>query len=186
MDSKMKKDNVIMVSILCAVYNHEKYLHQCLEGFLKQKTNFNYEVIIHDDASTDSSVDIIQEYVSKYPDIIKPIYQKENQYSKGIQIFKIMYQTARGKYMAYCEGDDYWIDENKLQTQIELLENHPEYSASTHNEIVVDINSVPYPSNQQKIYREKKDRVLDSTYIYNFCKVAHTASFVHRSSLFTE
>lgn len=77
---------MLKVSIGCTVYNHEKYLRGALDGFIKQKTSFDYEVIVHDDASTDSSAEIIREYASKYPNIIKPIYQKENQYSKGILI----------------------------------------------------------------------------------------------------
>lgn len=182
----MNVKKTVMVSILCAVYNHENYLKQCLDGFIKQKTNFNYEVIVHDDASTDASVEIIRKYAEEYPEIIKPIYQKENQYSKGVKIFQFLYLKAQGKYIAFCEGDDYWIDENKLQLQIDLLESHPEYSASTHNEIVVDVNGNPYSEEHQEIYREKTDRILDKTFIYNFCKVAHTASFVYRSSLYTE
>lgn len=72
----------IKVSILCAAYNHEKYIRQTLDGFVKQKTNFKYEVIIHDDASTDKTAQIIREYQAEYPDIIKPILQTENQFSK--------------------------------------------------------------------------------------------------------
>ena len=78
--------NQIMVSILCIAYNHEKYIRQCLNGFVMQKTNFKYEVLVHDDASTDKTADIIREYEEKYPDLIKPIYQTENQYSKGVKI----------------------------------------------------------------------------------------------------
>ena len=114
-----------MVSVCCFVYNHEKYLRQCLDGFLMQKTNFKFEVLIHDDASTDSSTDIIKEYEKKYPDVIKPIYQKENQYSQGIKIaWKYQYPRAKGKYIALCEGDDFWIDSLKLQQQFDSLEKN--------------------------------------------------------------
>ena len=81
-----KMNDIIMVSISCLVYNHEKYLRQCLDGFVNQKTTFKFEVLIHDDASTDGSANIIREYEKNYPEIIKPIYQKENQYSKGVNI----------------------------------------------------------------------------------------------------
>ncbi len=115
----------IMVSVCCLVYNHEKYLRQCLDGFMMQKTNFKFEVLIHDDASTDGSPDIIREYEKKYPDIIKPIFQKENQHSKGVRISWIyQYPRAKGKYIALCEGDDFWIDENKLQVQYDALEKN--------------------------------------------------------------
>lgn len=116
-----------VVSVLCCVYNHEPYLRQCLDGFIMQDTTFKYEVIIHDDASTDSSADIIREYAEKYPDVIKPIYQKENQYSKQIDILKkYVCPRVRGCYVAICEGDDYWIDSYKLQKQVDYMETHPE------------------------------------------------------------
>lgn len=124
----------IMVSIYCLAYNHEPYIRDCLEGFVNQKTNFKFEVLIHDDASTDKTADIIREYEAKYPDIIKPIYQTENQYSQGIKFGKkYIYPKMRGKYVAFCEGDDYWCDNNKLQKQFDFLESHPEYSFCVHN-----------------------------------------------------
>lgn len=123
----------IMVSICCLVYNHEKYLRDCLEGFINQKTNFKFEILIHDDASTDLSTKIIKKYEEKYPDIIKPIYQKENQYSKGVKIsWKYQYPRARGKYIALCEGDDYWSDDRKLQKQFDVMEKNPDCVFSTH------------------------------------------------------
>lgn len=115
----------IMVSVCCLTYNQEKYIKKCLDGFVNQKTNFKFEVLIHDDASTDGTQAIIKEYEEKYPDIIKPIYQTENQYSKGIKISNIyQYPRAKGKYMAFCEGDDYWCDDRKLQKQFDALENN--------------------------------------------------------------
>lgn len=124
------------VSICCLVYNHEKYLRQCLEGIVNQKCDFKYELLIHDDASTDNSAKIIREYEEKYPDIIKPIYQTENQHSQNIKISKTyQYPRAKGEYYAWCEGDDYWIDETKLQKQVEFLEKNKEYSACVHSAI---------------------------------------------------
>lgn len=116
----------IKVSICCTVYNHEKYLRKCLDGFVMQKTDFAYEIIIHDDASTDKSAEIIREYEKKYPDIFRPIYQTENQYSQGIRVSeKYIFPIAKGKYIAFCEGDDYWCDEKKLQKQFEQMEKNP-------------------------------------------------------------
>ena len=103
----------IMVSIVCNAYNQELYIREALESFVAQKTNFKFEILVHDDASTDTTADIIREYESKYPDIIKPIYQTENQYSKNVSITALQHQRANGKYIAFCEGDDYWIDEYK-------------------------------------------------------------------------
>jgi glycosyltransferase involved in cell wall biosynthesis len=117
-----------LVSICCITYNHEKYIQQCLEGFLIQKTTFLFEILIHDDASTDRTADIIREYETKYPDIIKPIYQTENQYSKGVIVSAVYnWPRAKGKYIALCEGDDYWIDSYKLQKQVDFMEANPEY-----------------------------------------------------------
>lgn len=135
---------VIEVSVLCMVYNHEKYLRSCLDGFVMQKTNFRYEVIVHDDASTDKSADIIREYEQKYPDIIKPIYQTENQYSKGIKIGKtFMFPRVQGKYVAVCEGDDYWCDENKLQKQYDAMESHPNCHLCVHKVAAIHEDGSP-------------------------------------------
>lgn len=118
-----------LVSVCCITYNHEPYIAQTLDSFLMQKTEFPFEVLIHDDASTDRTADIIRKYEKKFPQIIKPIYQKENQYSQGKRDISATWNfpRAKGKYIAMCEGDDYWIDENKLQIQADFLENNPEY-----------------------------------------------------------
>lgn len=123
---KMEKD--ILVSVNCITYNHAAYIRQCLDGFLMQKTNFRYEVLVHDDASTDGTADIIREYADRYPDIILPYYQTENQYSRGKGFVggAINRRRARGKYIASCEGDDYWTDPMKLQKQVEYMEEHPD------------------------------------------------------------
>lgn len=119
----------LMVTIQCLAYNHEPYIRQCLEGFVMQKTNFRFEAIVHDDASTDGTAAIVTEYAEKYPDIIKPIFETENQYSKHDgSLRRIMDEHTHGKYVALCEGDDYWIDSLKLQKQFDGLESHPECS----------------------------------------------------------
>ncbi len=118
----------ILVAINCMTYNHEPYIRQCLDGFVKQKTNFSFVAIVHDDASTDGTAAIIKEYAEKFPYIIKPIYEIENQYSKRDDtLCKIMMNAIEEtgcKYLAFCEGDDYWIDPYKLQKQIKILENN--------------------------------------------------------------
>ena len=126
--------NIPIVSICCLTYNHEPYIRQCLDGFMMQKTDFPLEILIHDDASTDKTADIIKEYEAKYPNIIKPIYQTENQYSKGIKISaSYNFPRAQGKYIALCEGDDYWTDSNKLQKQVDFLEANDDVSMCFHN-----------------------------------------------------
>ena len=117
----------IMVSVICNTYNHEKFIRDALDGIIMQKTDFPFEVLVHDDASTDGTADIIREYEAKYPDLIKPVYQTENQYSKNVKISKeYQFPRVQGKYIAYCEGDDYWTDPLKLQRQVDAMEAHPE------------------------------------------------------------
>ena len=126
-----------LVSIDCEVFNHEPYLRKCLDGFVMQKTDFPFEILIHDDASTDHSADIIREYEAKYPDLFKPIYQKENQYSKKVNLWtQIQFPRARGKYIAICEGDDYWTDPYKLQKQVDFMEKNPDCSLCFHNAMI--------------------------------------------------
>lgn len=140
------KDLEIFVSIKCAVYNHEQYIRQCLEGFVMQKTNFRFEAIVHDDASTDGSAAIIREYAEKYPDIIKPIYEIENQYSKRDgSLTRIMNAACKGKYIAVCEGDDYWIDPLKLQKQFDFMEEHSDYMLCGTNGLVLWDHGVNAP-----------------------------------------
>ena len=127
--SSKKDERPLIVSIKCTVYNHALYLRKCLDGFVMQKTNFRFEAFVHDDASTDESAQIIQEYADKYPDIIRPMYEKENVYSKDIvQLRRIMNDSCKGKYVALCEGDDYWTDPYKLQKQVDYMESHPDCS----------------------------------------------------------
>ena len=117
-----------LVSIACLTYNHVNYIKQCLDGFLIQETDFSIEILIHDDASTDGTADIIRSYEKKYPEIIKPIYQNVNQYSQGIKISRTYnFSRVKGKYIAICEGDDYWTDPKKLQKQVNFLEANRDY-----------------------------------------------------------
>jgi len=131
-----------LLSILCITYNHAPYIRQCLDGFIMQKVNFPIEVLINDDASTDGTADIIREYEQKYPDIIKPLYQTENQFSKGIPVNWIYnYPRIKGKYFTTCEGDDYWIDDCYLKDGVMFLEQHKEYNCYAANTICKKPNS---------------------------------------------
>lgn len=138
-----------IVAIHCMVYNHEPYLRQCLDGFVMQQTDFPFVAIVHDDASTDHSAEIIREYAAKYPNIIHPIYETENQYSKPNAIFRIMFEASKeAKYIAFCEGDDYWTDEKKLQRQVDFLESHLSYAAIAENGLIHnEVNNTEYPFN---------------------------------------
>lgn len=125
----------MMVSISCLSYNQAPYIRQCLDSFLMQQTDFPFEILIHDDASTDGTIAIIEEYASKYPDKIFPIIQTENQFSKGVRgiMAKYNFPRAKGKYIALCEGDDYWTDPQKLQKQVDFLEGNPNFSLCFHD-----------------------------------------------------
>ena len=177
------KKNDVKVSVLCTAYNHEKFLRKCLDGFVMQKTNFKFEVIVHDDASTDGTKKIIEEYVEKYPEIIVPIYQIENQYSKGLGIVDtIMFPLSKGKYIALCEGDDYWCDENKLQLQFDFMESHPECSACFHNSIKRDLfgkSEDVYFNNWSDIHYLTAEDVICQYYV-------HTSSYFERREYFVK
>ena len=134
----MEENNNCKVSVLCAAYNHEAFLRQTLTGFVSQQTNFPYEILVNDDASTDGTAAILREFAGKYPDRIRPFYQSKNLYSQRINIYDtVFFPALRGKYVALCEGDDYWCDPEKLQSQVDFLDNHPEYSACVHNSIAL-------------------------------------------------
>src|SRR5690554_3017735 len=137
------EDKEPLVSICCITYNHEDFIRDAIEGFLMQKTSFPIEIIIHDDASTDNTANIIEEYANKYPDLFVTILQSENQWSKGGgSIYaRFVYPRARGKYIALCEGDDYWTDPLKLQKQVDFLEANPEYILCFTNTRTVDENN---------------------------------------------
>jgi glycosyltransferase involved in cell wall biosynthesis len=129
-----------LVSVSCLSFNHSSYIRQCLNGILSQKTNFSFEIVLYDDASTDGTVKIIQEYVSRFPNLFNVLIQKENQYSKGIRGIapKFNFPRCRGKYIAFCEGDDFWTDPLKLQKQVDFLEKNPGFMMTCSNYSEVD------------------------------------------------
>lgn len=181
----MEENNLdqIGVSVWCTVYNHEKYLRQCLDGIVMQKTTFPFEVIIHDDASTDGSAAIIREYEERYPDIIRPIYQTVNQYSQKIPFFALYgLPMMRGKYLAVCEGDDFWCDPEKLQLQYEAMEANPDCHFCVHRthrvsedgkEVGPDIPNYHIP--EGKLERDTFIHYILSSY------TVHTTSFFRRT-----
>lgn len=135
-------DDQIEVSVICNAFNHGKYIRDALEGFVSQRTTFAYEVLVHDDASTDDTAQIIREFENRYPKLIKPIYQSENQYSQHISVSNTyQYPRAAGRYYALCEGDDYWTDPYKLQKQFDLMEAHPEVDLCACGYSVLDMNT---------------------------------------------
>ncbi len=118
----------IKVTVVCITYKHERYIKACLDGIVMQKTDFPFEVIVYDDASPDKTAEIVKKYEEAYPQLIKPFYQKNNATSRGYNKYYDIYPLAKGKYIALCEGDDFWTDPYKLQKQYDFMEAHPDYS----------------------------------------------------------
>lgn len=137
-------DGTMMVSVLCATYNQENYIRQCLDSVLAQETDFRFEVIVRDDCSTDNTTKLVLEYAEKYPDKVIPLILEENHYSHGKNdlAFIKLFSLIRGRYFAICEGDDFWTDPKKLQTQVDFMEAHPEYSMCCHAAYLTDENGL--------------------------------------------
>ena len=121
-----------VVSIKCITYQHVNFIRDAIEGFLMQETTFPVEILIHDDASTDGTADIVREYQAKYPQLIRAVLQTENQWSKGIKPMKFLSPLALGEFIALCEGDDYWTSPHKLQIQVDCLRGNPDFVISHH------------------------------------------------------
>ena len=126
-----------LVSICSTTYNREKYIAQAIESWINQVTNFEYEIIISDDCSTDTTTDIIESYIKNYPE--KKITLLRSDKNQGYNLNSVKaYQEAKGKYIAQCDGDDYWIDVSKLQKQIDFLESHPDFVMCFTNTLIVN------------------------------------------------
>lgn len=178
----MCNNNDIKVSIVCITYNHVDYIRDAIESFLMQKTNFNYEILIHDDASTDGTSEILKDYVSKYSDKIKVIFQKENQYSKGIKISQTyLYPIAQGKYIAICEGDDFWFDPYKLQKQYDYMEEHKDCFLCIHGNIVIDAKTSK-PIGKNILSKQLKEYTLEDA-ISGLGRDVATNTFFYRREI---
>lgn len=130
----------IKVSVFAVAYNHAPFIERALDSLINQKTNFKYEILVHDDASTDGTAEIIKRYAEKYPDLIKPVLQTENQYVKGLfATTDFLPPLAKGKYIAVIECDDCWCDDNKLQRQFDFMESHPKCVLCTGNTDIFDM-----------------------------------------------
>ncbi|NCX94099.1 MAG: glycosyltransferase family 2 protein [Gammaproteobacteria bacterium] len=173
-----------LVSIACIAYNQESYIEEAISGFLSQETDFPFEIILHDDASTDRTRAIIEDYAARYPQIIRPVFQTENQHSqpdKNVQLIAISY--AKGEYIALCEGDDCWINPHKLQQQIEALRQHPECGACFHPAIR---RCVQHPAKDKIIARHHVGNTIFSPHavILGAAGFCPTASLVIKKKVF--
>lgn len=179
------------VSVYCLTYNHGKTIRRALEGMVRQKTDFDFEVIVHDDASTDGTAAVIRKYAAKYPEIIRPVYQTQNQWSQGISIVETQIRPrVRGKYIAICEGDDYWTDSRKLQKQYDYMEAHPECTLCFTNAVIRNDEEgtrrtfIPYTKRDARQFDpDKEDYDLDDFHRLTFIP---TASFFFRTECYDE
>ncbi|WP_390568008.1 glycosyltransferase family 2 protein [Alistipes sp. i18-0019-D1] len=175
----MEDSHPLLLTVCCTSYNQVDYIRQCLEGIVMQRTSFRFEAVIHDDASTDGTQDIIREYAEKYPAIIKPILQQENQFSKHDgSLRRILITACKGKYTANLEGDDYWTDPLKLQKQVDFLESHPDYG-------MVRTNFSRYYQNENRLEPGMFESMLNMTdthqdYILN-ARFAGPCTWVYRT-----
>ena len=171
---RRKKVRNCLVTVFCLAYNHEKYIRKTFEGFINQKTSFKFKVLVHDDASTDNTRNIIREYVEKYPDMFETILQEENKYQKGIDIEdEYILPKIDSKYVAVCEGDDYWTDPEKLQLQVDYMEKHPDCSLCVHNTEKIFENGKSTgkffnPSNKEQDYDFKAIALSEPSAYFHF------------------
>lgn len=165
------------VTIVCITYNQQKYIRDAIESLVTQKTNFNFEIIISDDCSTDNTPTIIKEYAEKYPDIIKPVFREKN--IGAIKNFIYSISLVKSEYIALCEGDDYWINPYKLQKQIDFLETNTEYAGCFHPVKVTyeNINKRPTIYPDRKDVKGRKVFTLDDLLQRNYIQ---TNSVVYR------
>lgn len=170
------KNKLPLVSICCATYNHENYIKQALEGFLMQIVNFSIEIIVHDDASIDNTSNIIREYAKQHPQIIT-IIQPENLMSKGLNpTIEYCLLKAQGKYIALCDGDDYWTDPLKLQKQVDFLEQNEDYVMCTH--VANEINEVLGTEHVFPIINQNSQKNIED---YILSNLTATCSLVFRT-----
>ncbi len=174
----MKAKDVVL-SICCVTYNHEKYIRQCLDGFAMQKTNFAFEVLVHEDASTDGTAAILRAYEEEHPELFRVVYQTENQFLKQNTLVNILFPMAKGKYIALCEGDDYWTDPYKLQKQVDILEADPHLSACYHNTMVVN-----EMEGSKYLFRDSLKPLFTTEDTFSEYVLFHTSSLVLRVDAF--
>lgn len=181
----------VTVTVCCITYNHAKFVRECLNGIVEQETDFVFDVLIHDDASTDGTTDIVKEYIDKYPDLFVPMLEKENQYSQGKRsiLIQLMLEKARGEYIAVCEGDDFWCDRHKLQKQFEILQKHTNCNMCTHEVEIIRENGSGLGEKipQRHVpYGEMEGKRLIEYLAYEDTHLFHTSSMFFEKKVIAE
>ena len=157
-------------------YNHAPYIFQAIDSVLQQHTDFRFEVLIGDDASSDNTSCIVRDYAKRYPEIIVPVIRETNLGATN-NLYDLI-ERASGKYLAYLECDDYWCDITKLQQQVDFLENNPEYIACTHKVAVIDQNGTVCDQNIEWICEKEEYSITD---FKGIVLPGHISSIVHRN-----
>lgn len=171
------KEQEVMVSVLMLTYNHQDFVRRALDSVLGQKTDFTIEIVVSDDASLDQTQDILLDYKDRFKERICLLLSRENQ--GLIPNFLKAYKACRGKYIAICEGDDFWISRNKIQKQVSYLESHPECSLTFHR--AVNLYERSGAKSLSNPHQKQDSTILDlsqSNYITNV-----TAVFRHEPTL---
>lgn len=170
-----------LVSVWCAAYNHEQFIAQTIRSFLSQETNFPIQIIVHDDASTDQTSKIVREYSSAHPGLVTPVFQTTNINSTGSgKNLRPVFETyAEGDFVAFCDGDDYWVTSDKLQSQVEVLLRHSDVTLCYHSHIVVNKKGFPLPSPRP---RERMEIFEQGDFIRGKFGDLTTASVLYRKS----
>lgn len=173
------------ISVIVVAYNEKEYIAETLESIMAQKTNFKFEILCHDDASTDGTQDVILEYQRRFPDIVVPILQKENKMQNGHQIVvEYCYPKARGRYIAYCDGDDYWVNDNKLQKQYDFMESNKDYVMCLHNFDFLDVESGRFSSSG--CGTKDRDMQVEEFILWDSMKVPQIGTSIFRADLAKE
>lgn len=180
-----KSNGGIMASISCLTFNHAPYIRQALDSFLMQKTDFEYEILVHDDASTDGTGDILREYEKKYPGKVRPLIQKENQYSQGIDNISgaFNFPRVRGKYIFMCDGDDYWVSPDKMQKQVDYMESHPDCTLCIHS-ARIELMGRAFTEKEMRPYRGNRiispEEIIDKPSGYAMSSMVFPARLVKK------
>ncbi len=167
----------ILVSVIVLTYNHEKYIRQALEGILMQRVDFQYEILVGDDASTDGTQAILKEYDRKYPGKFK-LFLRGSNLGAAKNAYGLLLE-ARGKYLATCEGDDYWTDPEKLRIQVDFLERNPEFVGCTHYFTIVDCGGEPVRN--QSLSWLKQKPVFSAADFMGFYLPGQPSTFLRRN-----